>query len=138
MKHKVSELEGPLLDAAVAKTLWPECGVSVGSFYEQPSGDKTLMEEDCCLVKKGNGWTHVFSPSLSWNHGGPVLPGSGKVLGYGDSEGPERPEPPQWRAKMPNQQTYTLGPTPLIAAMRAYVHAKFAPPWKAFADEVEL
>ena len=127
VKRRVSELEGPMLDAAVAKAL----------------GHSITFNRDGPLV---DGVTAPRPYSTHWNTGGQiiereriaVLPGSGRLLGYGDSEGPQRSEPPQWRAKMPNQQTYTLGPTPIIAAMRAYVHAKFAPPGMAFADEVEL
>jgi len=135
MKFRVSDIDGPLLDAAVAKAE----GVKLVDRWTGPNGEYSVYSSE-------GEYRDSYTPSTSWAIGGQiiereriaVLPGSGKVLGYGDSEGPERPEPPQWRAKMPNQQTYTLGPTPLIAAMRAFVHAKFAPHGRAFANEVEL
>lgn len=111
MKHKTAELSGALLDAAVAKALgW--------SLYD------TTREE------------RGFAPSTDWKEGGPIIereqiatlysqwgfqmnPGWEAFVG---ELGPER---------LDSNFADGEGPTPLIAAMRAYVRAKLG-------DEVEL
>lgn len=112
VKYKVSELEGVLLDAAVAKAeglrdadgWWARAnGTYIGKLDYEPSGD--------------------------WAFGGPIIERERMELrcrsnvhqkdmgGWGASIGPRGP--------------YGFGPTPLIAAMRAYVASEFG-------EEVEL
>lgn len=106
MNQKVSELEGALLDAAVAKA------------HGQP--DSVVAE-----VRKFAGAFDSFAPSTRWDHGGPIIERERiNVVSV---------RPGDWAAS-PKDQTYTgrqEGPTPLIAAMRAYVASKLG-------EEVEL
>ena len=121
MKHKVSELTGGLLDAAVAKANgWP--------FDINPIGDGRF-----CYLTQG---AESFSPSRLWSEGGWIIENELIELVVfrqpGDDDGDEiiwsayytesanGEKPPEGR-----------GPTPLIAAMRAYVCSKLG-------EEVEL
>ena len=97
-KHKVSELEGALLDAAVAMA---------------------LGEPDWALGG--------FSPSTRWHDAGPIIEREELTL-----ESPWNPNAHgQWAAWAEPDIFGGRGPTPLIAAMRAYVQAKLG-------GEVEL
>jgi hypothetical protein len=146
MKHKVSELEGALLDLAVAKAegLTPIAGQPAGYFYWTDP-------------KHGNcsGW---FNPSDNWDIGGPIVhrdeiflqPPSDEHHHGGSTPGWNRYD--YWRAtvsartrvwfkpedKLPGallgergRVGRGAGPTPLIAAMRAKVASHFG-------DEVDL
>jgi hypothetical protein len=100
MKHKTSELEGALLDEAVAK--------AEGLDYFN-------------LPAELDGW----SPSKGWLVAGPIIERERikieHTIDYWDA------------AIMSKTATfyYQTGPTPLIAAMRAYVASKLG-------EEVEL
>lgn len=121
MKHKTAELEGTLLDMAVAKAE----GYSLEDrqeFRRAPGGGGWLLWE--------------FEPSSKWSQAGPII---GEMRGnlrfYSEPErtlsGEYRQgwhfswEPPQGR------DGSAWGPTALVAAMRAYVASKFG-------EEVEL
>jgi len=101
-KHKVSELDGALLDAAVAKAM--------------PANPDTLP----------------FTPSTSWEHGGPIIERERITLVSHGIPGLSRCA---WQAAMPgtskNRHGIQSGELPLIAAMRAYVASKFG-------EEIEL
>ena len=113
MKCRIQELTGALLDAAVAKAegMRFECG------------------RNGCYATSGGPYGHMayWRPSAHWADGGPIIErelhgvewfkgdGMAWIASYGDAE-------------CPRGET---GPTPLIAAMRAYVASKFG-------DEVEL
>jgi hypothetical protein len=101
MKHKVSELEGALLDAAVALT------------------ERRLLP---FFVRD-----RLWSPSTVWEDGGPIIECEGIALMRDLDEAPG-----QWAAYIGGINTLGwFGPTPLIAAMRAYVASRLG-------DEVEL
>ncbi len=97
MKHKVAELEGNSLDAAVAMALG------------QP-----IATLDCMPI-----FYEVPPVSSAWAHGGPIIereritvqtwPGHWAALWYGPGSA---------------VGAIAKGSTPLIAAMRAYVAAK--------------
>jgi hypothetical protein len=95
MKHKTSELEGPLLDAAVAK--------AEGFDYLRPPPQR-------------EGW----APSRSWSVAGPIIEREvislSAPLCVGDYG--------EWSAFVGGSADSEKGPTPLIAAMRAYVASK--------------
>lgn len=129
MKYKVSEIEGALLDAAVAKaeghnfriydeadsplgrpmvTAWPE-------FHDETSREQ-------------------YEPSVTFGIGGPIIERERITLNPGNWDDSE------WTASCPvwypdGSASYSdadgRGATPLIAAMRAYVASKFG-------EEVEL
>lgn len=115
MKHRVSELEGALLDAAVA-------------LIEGLTVDGIRINE--CIV----GVTpdrYVYAPSRKWEQAGPIIERERIMLtSYANGEweafaiGPDSVVERMATGKM-------RGPTTLIAAMRAYVVAKLG-------HEVEL
>lgn len=125
MKHKVSELEGARLDAAVAKALGRTFSVIDGYVIVRDWQGKDSMVQ-------GN----PFDPSTNWRQGGPIIERERIALWHGNGA---------WYATMPEDSSYPgncdyidatdrdsrAGPTPLIAAMRSYVASKFG-------DEVEL
>jgi hypothetical protein len=104
MKHKVAELEGALLDAAVA--------LADGADYQR------LV--DHCQLAAGVKW----SPSTDWQYGGPIIERERIEL-----FSPRRaPANNRWEARFaPDGDIVRVmaGPTALIAAMRAYVAVKF-------------
>ncbi|MGX6570814.1 phage protein NinX family protein [Cupriavidus necator] len=99
---KVSEIDGPLLDYWVAKAEW---------------GDAQIVDGDV-LGGAGSEWDgQVFSPTKIWAQGGPLIekkririlpPEGGRLV---------------WLAEV--GQAQGLDALPLIAAMRAFVAAKF-------------
>lgn len=116
MKHKVSELEGALLDAAVAKA----------------NGDWPFL----MLRWPQLPWLLRSRPySSEWEYGGPIMERKGIWLSCDDAG--------EWVASFfphsesgpvdgpPDVKRIFEGPTPLIAAMRAFVASKFG-------EEVEL
>ena len=100
MKHKVSELEGALLDAAVAKAEGRWSADAIQAITEHPG---------------------VWRPSLNWAFGGPIIERERIELA---SPGSHR-HPGQWAAWTCVDDHEFYGATPLIAAMRAYVASKF-------------
>lgn len=110
MKHKVQELEGALLDAAVAKAQdW---------LYE-------FDARNCFATsRKVDGLMTLYRPSVQWAHGGPII--EREKVGLAPLVVP----PDEWLADC-GRRPAVFGPTPLVAAMRAYVASEFG-------DEVEL
>lgn len=99
---KVSELEGVLLDNWAAKA-------------EQQQGGEWYREGDgTTWVRKGD--HTVFRPSRLWECGGPIIEREIAFL--------TRHCPTKWSA-LANGSAPGHGPTPLVAAMRAYVASKF-------------
>lgn len=109
--YKTAELEGALLDAAVAKAeghaVRLETAPFAGGWMEQ--------------WPKGN-WEWIRHPATHWNRAGPLIE---RDLIELSNEGAT------WHAELEHlaradgvQRTFATGPTPLIAAMRAYVASK--------------
>jgi hypothetical protein len=95
MKHKVSELEGVLLDAAVAR--------AEGFDYWNPTPER-------------EGW----APSRSWAVAGPIIERKRISIDAGDGDWTAHC-PMAVKHGIASED----GPPPLIAAMRAYVASKF-------------
>lgn len=116
MRHKVAELEGAQLDAAVAKAEGIEA---------IPGRNDVLL-----VWSQDDGVWRGWTPSRSWHDGGPIIERERITVvaftGY-DGDDPLRyiDEP------LPGYQEDRCGPTPLIAAMRAYVASKLG-------EDVEL
>lgn len=112
MKHKVGELEGALLDAAVAKAegIW---------------GDDTLR-----AIREHPG---IYRPSQKWEFGGPIIEDALiEISGIEKGRWLATPNfPPVDEPGGGHHHLHAWGPTPLIAAMRAYVLIKLG-------EEVEL
>ena len=65
----------------------------------------------------GGNWEFIRKPSTAWEHGGPIIERERIALEFLDGE---------WCAWAPGpQRADGRGPTPLIAAMRAYVASRF-------------
>lgn len=116
MKHKVSELEGALLDEAVAKAIgyiWraPERGNPIGGWWDRWPGRNPIAKLE-------------YQPSGDWSYGGPIIECEGISL-CRSADGSV------WYALARDRVGYRLGPTPLIAAMRCFVANRFG-------EEVEL
>ncbi len=137
MKHRVSELEGALLDAAVAKSLQRHWEIDAGLCFvrldkptERPAGPLGTGDWDSRV------FLAAFSPSSEWRDGGPIIERESVAVWKADGD---------WCATIPGDSAYpgdcdyidvtrrdgSSGPTPLIAAMRAFVSSKFG-------EEVEL
>lgn len=107
---KVSELEGAELDYWVAKAM---------GLLLLGRGKRTLMGND------------KFNPSESWEYGGPIIERENITI-YSPKIGTDS-FAPDWSANILGDLTNKgivrqgegYGPTPLIAAMRAYVASKF-------------
>jgi hypothetical protein len=148
VKHKTSELSGALLDVAVAlaEGYTPGKFGSKNFFLEhvgrRVTASNTFPADLVCLVEPHPGvdtyyigvesgadsgaW--LYDPSTSWAQGGPIIEREliclqGKVGGWEatiNGENAARVYPPLGD-----------GPTPLVAAMRAFVASKLG-------EEVEL
>lgn len=124
MKHKAGELTGALLDAAVGAALGAKQQVRGGKlvyvtvglpFQTSADGDETFGDS--------------FEPSRLWAHGGPIIERERiewVVYSRDGAIGAHH----QWEARLGDGR-FASGPTPLIAAMRAYVGSKLG-------EEVEL
>lgn len=122
MKHKISDLEGALLDAAVAKA------EGFASFWIDP-GDEDRGESCVLGPARAEDSRFDWCPSSAWEQGGPIIERELiSVIRMG--------EPPAWHALIDvsfdagnniQGQVEMTGPTPLSAAMRAFVAAKFGP-----------
>jgi hypothetical protein len=136
MKYKVSELEGELLDAAVAMAenagIEPEW-IDVSTFEDLAKGSRRM-------VHGGPGRAHLYSSN--WADGGPIIERERILLSPLDGEwrAVHTPSGHNDDAEPFDEYSKSFGPTPrvaahghtaLIAAMRARVASRFG-------DEVEL
>ena len=103
MKIKTSELTGTALDWAVAKC-----------------EGMTIWEKAPAALWAG------YTPSTNWAQGGPIIEREGICVFL---RPPHWPENNRWSARQ--EKDASLGPTPLIAAMRCYVASKLG-------DEVDV
>jgi len=130
MKHKTAQLEGALLDAAVARAL------GAGYALDRGSNPPRAMRIDST-----SGMYFPFMPSSKWGEGGPLI--ERERIATWDNGALHPPEDCTWTAGIQPEGDETandlgifalwmhVGPTPLIAAMRAYVASKLG-------EEVEL
>lgn len=132
MKHKVAELSGALLDAAVAKAHG-----YVEDALQEWEGRRMWVDPTKTIEGWAEhvAWVHEWKPSTDWQHGGPILERERITL-----HPPKRSRPDAWAAAIwrdddDSDSRFVAGsgdgPTPLIAAMRAYVASKFG-------EEVDL
>lgn len=124
MKHKTAELEGALLDAAVALAVGYEFDVlTIGTVNPRAECQAVLPGED------GQEYWTRFAPSQSWEEGGPIIEREQIELTH-DRDWREDGEFGRvWQGSVALK--HYDGDTPLIAAMRAYVASKLG-------EEVEL
>jgi hypothetical protein len=120
MLHKVSDLSGPMLDAAVASIDGLDVVYRNGqpAFEHEWDPDLHCHEDD--LHGEFKAWVY-FKPSSCWADGGPIIERE-RIALYpplcvGDWE--------EWSATVGGKSDGAKGPTPLIAAMRAFVASRF-------------
>lgn len=114
-KYKVDELDGPLLDLAVANAEGIKAVI-----YLVPNAIAPFYE---CAVLNGCGrLQYQFMPSRDWTQGGPIV--EREMLGI-------MPVSDAWWRAGGVDGANGLGPSPLVAAMRCHVKSKLG-------DEVEL
>lgn len=130
MKHKVSELSGGLLDAAVALA-------NGRQFNINPIGDGRFCYilsayDDGSQINSGRTEWLYFAPSSQWREGGPIIERERIMLGCRDVAPMVGKSFSDWGARIFDSETpKQYGPTPLIAAMRALVVSKLG-------EEVEI
>lgn len=118
-------LEGPALDAAVARAMGLELARphSFGKPWDHDAWCKDGDPERS--VFDGPTSRHAFSPSTSWADAGPIIDSARIAISChawgGAAYLPDGPE--LWNAKTLGEMP-SVGPTPLIAAMRAFVASK--------------
>ena len=118
MKYKTSELEGALLDAAVAKAKgW----IRIGNDWRTPKKNQFSGHHRFSVAE--------WIPSCIWDQGGPIIERERiEIL----CRPPAGKKPAVWLAgSLTGGLRLTEANTPLIAAMRAYVASKFG-------EDVEL
>lgn len=129
MKHTVAELEGELLDAAVAMAngYVLHFGSGQGRSIWAYDGDKFVG------YIAGNN-VPAFKPSTDWALGGPIMDRE-RIANGPSVEGTGDPDELHYAMRIAgNGQrdgAYFFGPTRLVAGMRARVASKFG-------DEIDL
>lgn len=129
-KHKVAELEGALLDAAVAMAeglRW-----CIREVHSQNFRSRRPM----CLVAPGSGFDkritdwEIFAPSTRWEDGGPLID-IGEVGVYHNSSGDWSAQPKGWLSDPYKNPPFLRGKTALISVARAFVAGRLG-------EEIEL
>ena len=131
---KVSELEGAELDYWVAQAEGHKKIRRVGRTYPV-SGTRNIVLVDK-WYEPGEGTCDInYCPSTNWSQGGPIIERMGIDVGLVISASGENER--KWKATAFGKEyedsegdnvisiRHQFGPTPLIAAMRAYVASKF-------------
>ncbi len=140
MKYKVSELEGDLLDAAVAK--------AEGHLYRRYSVSfDNRFSKVCCMIARHSqteisrrmaDYGEMFQPSAPWDKGPEqfvTIMEREKIMVDPPRDDDDR-QPAGWSAIVltapdNGSRVWEYGPTAQIAAMRAWVASKFG-------DEVDI
>lgn len=136
MKHKVSELQGALLDAAVALAEGRQFDIIPGA----PHGTDFLIVPD---NQEGRDSWEPWSPSRLWRDGGPIIereqisvfPRLSNLFEPIDWASVKHVYPEAGQDRLPDGKRLRYveqhAPTPLIAAMRAFCASRLG-------EEVEL
>lgn len=134
MKHRTAELEGALLDAAVAKAEGLQWRIGRSDYYE-----KRLVCYVDAQHETRDDRSSCYGPTSYWDQGGPIIERE-RISLIAPDDRPEQLADPllDWMAEIErwdDNEDETIseanGKTPLIAAMRAYVASKFG-------EEIEL
>ena len=130
MKYLVSEIEGALLDAAVAQAEGLDYEIVPQKVWGDGSGITFVNATPACRVR-----LNYFEPSSHWAHGGPIIEREKISLAFTDMEGMIGDQVGiglRWFSGCPRMRRSSIeGATPLVAAMRSFVAATFG-------DEVDL
>ncbi len=118
MKIKTADLQGPVLDWAVATVNLKSIGVRVDAL-----GMTVWVAQD------HHGKGVFYSPSTDWSQGGPII--EREKIGLDHYPDGGHRDGGEWAALTNEGRVESFGPTPLIAAMRCYVAYKLG-------DEVDV
>jgi hypothetical protein len=124
MKYLVSDLQGALLDAAVAKASGIEYSL-------EPAVPAAWDTAGVWIRSKESNRAVSYSPTTSWDLGGPIIEREDLYI-YRQTYSDESLR--EWvsgHSRDLEDGGQSCGPTPLIAAMRAFVGSKLG-------DEVKL
>lgn len=121
MNHKTADLTGALLDAAVAKAQGLEFEIHEQKVWGDGSGITIVHAEPACFSAAG-----YYEPSSDWRAGGPIIEAHSISVIKDKDDGLWYAGPEYW-IQGGFDGEYATGPTPLIAAMRAFVAAKLGP-----------
>lgn len=127
MKKRVSELEGAELDYWVAKSgeEWKTAHKLFPTMTLDPTFSRVAVIRGRCVLIPNNPFRQDpkdYSPSSLWEHGGPII--ARERIMIAPFLQPGSPGA-CWRASKEYYGYNGDGPTPLIAAMRAYVASKY-------------
>jgi hypothetical protein len=143
MRYKVGELEGALLDAAVQLVEAARPSVAKPFLLLLHAGSDEAIDVPLPAGAESVEPAPPFWYSRSWTHGGPIIERELIMVEPNDdfadiARADATSRGTAWHAGLVHearadgvQRTWATGPTPLIAAMRAYVASKFG-------EEVEL
>lgn len=137
MKHRVKEIDGALLDAAVAQAY----GYEVIRIVRMHTEDLRATFDACLIAKHGAQWSKrttdlkLFNPSRRWEEAGPIIEHYDISIQHQHND-PVEYRHERWHAlwylHLPQAKTAgAYGPTPLVAAMRTFVIGRLG-------DEIEL
>lgn len=117
MKYQTEELEGNALDEA--------CAIAERRAYRRRNDGKITVSDPGTLGGLADVCIEGYRPSADWSWGGPII--------ERERIGLDAYSTVRWNAFHPQrvEGTCGVGPSPLVAAMRAYVASKLG-------DEVEL
>lgn len=127
MKHKTDDLTGARLDEAVALALvWETDAYGAPRTLRRLTSGTVVVFPSITEDDNGEWW----NPSEQWSQGGPLIETHGISIIKDKDDGIWYAGPEYW-IQGGFDGEYAIGPTPLIAAMRAFCAAKLG-------DEVEL
>jgi hypothetical protein len=128
MKHRVAELQGALLDAAVAMAEgWEQQAVDgIDCWWSSDAKDNWWRSD----IRNAADRVQWFRPSIDWGNAGPIIERERITIMHFE---PGTTAGQQWEAyigdvspgRLDNDPEDGQGHTPLIAAMRAYVASKY-------------
>lgn len=126
MKYKTSELTGAMLDAAVAKASGLSYAIHPQKVWGDGYGVTIVNQTPACWTGTG-----YYEPSTDWRTGGPIIDLKQISLIVDDGHTDACVMLITDHGELAGHNGRGEGPTPLIAAMRAYVASKFG-------EEVDL
>jgi len=126
MKYKTSELTGALLDAAVAKAVGLAYEIHADKVWGDGYGITIVNQSPACWTGAG-----YYEPSTDWRTGGQIIDREKISMIVDDGHTDAYVRLMTNHGELAGSDGHGAGPTPLIAAMRAFVASKLG-------EEVEL
>ena len=115
MKIKTTELTGPALDWVVAQVVHANLQRTYGEPVFNPKTKRIYQTEGLRQIGVN------YSPSTNWAQGGPIIEQEKMTISYDEDGQTYSAYVSLFRQRgMSNRTRWRSGPTPLIAAMRAF------------------